>query len=147
MSNNTGHAIIHMADSFGKKEREKKKARKKKDKEQRKAERKSEGKQTEVFMYVDAYGNFTETKPEFVEADLEDVGQMNNSGASAKPKLSGTVKFVDPEKRFGFIQTNGKWGDVYFNLPEGVDQIPAGTKVHFDIEKTEKGARATDLTF
>ena len=60
-----------MADTFNKKNREKKKAKRKKEKEERKEQRKAQGKQTMVIMYVDKDGNFTETKPE-EEPDSED---------------------------------------------------------------------------
>ena len=136
-----------MADSFGKKEREKKKARKKKEKEQRKEERRSEGKQTEVFMYVDAYGNFTETKPEAVETDADDILELSGQQKSEGRKYKGSVKFVDQEKGYGFIKASGKLGDVYFNLIENKTPPTQGQRVEFDVEKSERGFKAINLKY
>jgi len=54
-----------MADSFNKKEREKKKEKKRKEKAERKLREKLEGKKTtQEFMYLDEDGNLTTTKPD-----------------------------------------------------------------------------------
>lgn len=137
---------MYMADSFSKKEREKKKARKKKEKELKKAERQSQGKQTEVFMYVDRNGNFTETKPQ--PGDSSDFELDNNSKKESEDKgHEGHVKFFDPEKGFGFIKASGKLGDVYFNVSSGEAALTVGQKVSFSIKKTERGYQAINVRF
>ncbi len=134
-----------MADSFSKKEREKKKAQKKKEKEQRKAERRAEGKQSEVIMYVDAYGNFTETKPETIEADADQLIELSNTKKSEGRVYKGYVKFLDQEKGFGFIKASGKLGDLYFHISDAKSPVEKGQKVEFDVEKSEKGLKAVNI--
>lgn len=134
-----------MADTYGKKEREKKKAQKKREKEQRKEERRAEGKQTEVIMYVDAFGNFTETKPENVEIDTDQIIELGASNKSEGREYKGSVKFIDEEKGFGFIKGSGKLGDLYFSQSDSKFPLSQGQRVVFDIERTEKGLRAKDI--
>ena len=53
-----------MADSFNKKDREKKRQKRKKDKAERKEQRKLEGKTEIEFMYMDENGNLVSTPPD-----------------------------------------------------------------------------------
>ena len=53
-----------MADSFNKKEREKKRRKRRQDKAEKKKQRKLEGKKPAEFMYLGADGNLTSTPPD-----------------------------------------------------------------------------------
>lgn len=138
-----------MADTFNKKEREKKKQRKKREKELRKEERKAQGKQTEVIMFVDHNGNFTENKPEHIPMDDEELldleGDDGNDSSSAA-EFKGTVKFYDESKGFGFIKTSGKIGDVFFHIDNAFKDITEGVRVSFTLEKGEKGYQAFNIS-
>lgn len=135
-----------MADSYSKKEREKKKAQKKKDKELRKAERQSEGKQTELIMYVDAYGNFTENKPDEVSSEIDQMVGFTNK-ESVPREYKGSIKLVNIDQGFGFIKASGKLGDIYFVIPENKIPPLRGQKVIFDIKRTSKGLNAYNLRY
>lgn len=62
-------------------------------------------------------------------------------------KISGTVKFYNRTKGFGFIERPGE-PDVFIhakNLPQGVPELIKDQRVKFIVEQSDKGARATNL--
>ena len=59
--------------------------------------------------------------------------------------LTGTVKFFNSEKGFGFI-TNSKSGEEIFVHSSGlVDQIREGDSVTFDTAQGKKGINAVNV--
>ena len=63
-------------------------------------------------------------------------------------RVTGTVKWFDPDKGYGFItQPGGK--DVYVNLvavkKAGLDTLGEGQPVSFTLQKTPRGFQATNL--
>jgi CspA family cold shock protein len=61
----------------------------------------------------------------------------------------GTVKWFNDQKGFGFITTNdGK--DLFVHhtniIADGFKTLPEGAEVQFEIEKGEKGPRATNVS-
>jgi cold shock protein len=67
-------------------------------------------------------------------------------------RISGTVKWFNAKKGYGFLQrhdTPNAQQDVFVHvrdLPEGVDELKDGQRVSFEIAKTKKGERATNVT-
>lgn len=60
---------------------------------------------------------------------------------------SGTVKFYDEEKGYGFLRT-GNTQDVFFHvtqLPPGLPEIPEGMAFTFDVAETRKGMQAVNM--
>lgn len=62
--------------------------------------------------------------------------------------MEGTVKWFNPEKGFGFIQTEG--GDdvfVHFSSIQsaGFKSLEEGQRVSFEIEQGPKGPQATNV--
>ncbi len=59
--------------------------------------------------------------------------------------MCGTVKWFNNEKGFGFIESEG-YEDIFAHfteiLKEGYKSLKEGDKVHFELEKTEKGLQA-----
>ena len=67
----------------------------------------------------------------------------------AEKRITGTVKWFDPDRGYGFIaQPGGK--DVYVNLATvekaGLVTLDAGQRVLFTLQKTPRGFQAIDLT-
>ena len=59
---------------------------------------------------------------------------------------TGTVKFFNTSKGFGFIVQDGKKDDIFFHVSalEG-QNINEGTKVSYDIGDSPKGPSATNV--
>ena len=63
---------------------------------------------------------------------------------------SGTVKWFNAEKVFGFIELYGGGPDVfahYYNInASGFRELQEGQKVTFDITQGQKGPQAENIT-
>lgn len=64
-------------------------------------------------------------------------------------KVSGTVKWFDDEKGYGFIQSGEKDYFVHFKQIkcEGFKTLHEGMKVRFTIAKSDRGDIAKDVGF
>ncbi|MBR9861301.1 cold shock domain-containing protein [bacterium] len=140
-----------MADSFSKKEREKKKRQRKKEKELRRQEKREEGTSPEEIMYVDHNGNFVSTPPEDspeAEVKLEDIQVSVPKKEEIDPDAprEGFVKFFDYEKGFGFIIDPNTKESFFVHHDSLVDQISDSDKVIFERGEGEKGPVALNVT-
>ncbi|AVM01138.1 cold-shock protein [Gordonia iterans] len=63
--------------------------------------------------------------------------------------VSGKVVHFDPNKGFGFLSRESGGDDVFLHVNDvhGIDegQLRPGAKVEFDVEETDRGAKATNL--
>lgn len=64
--------------------------------------------------------------------------------------MKGTIKTVIVEKNFGFITPEDGSKDIFFHATSlsGVEfgQLKTGDVVNFDVEESEKGPRAANVT-
>lgn len=64
--------------------------------------------------------------------------------------MQGTIKTIIADKNFGFITPEDGSKDVFFHATglQGVEfsALKAGDKVSFDVEQSEKGPRAINVT-
>ena len=140
-----------MADSFNKKERQKKKEKKRKEKAERKERKKLEEKSTEEFMYLDEFGNFTTVPPEEQEKQeikLEDIRISTPKQSELEEEeltRKGYVKFFNEEKRFGFIQDMSTKDDYFVHEDNLVDAIQSRDEVTFEIGSGPKGPIAINV--
>ena len=140
-----------MADSFSKKEREKKKRKKNQEKFEKRQQKKLDGKQSQDIMYLDEFGNFTSTPPDpskKKEVKLEDIqvstpkqSELDNPDTDRM----GVVKFFNEEKRFGFIGEVDSDQDYFVHEENLIDRIKDRDKVIFDVATGPKGLIAINV--
>ena len=58
---------------------------------------------------------------------------------------TGTVKFFNSSKGFGFIEPEDGSKDVFVHQNSLIDKINDGDKVSYELEETEKGLNALDV--
>lgn len=140
-----------MADSFSKKEREKKKRQKKQEKAERKKLRNSDESKNDEFMYVDENGNLTSTPPDpskRTEIDIEEIQisiPKRSELESDDGEKEGLVKFFNTEKRFGFISEKGTKKDFFVHEDNLIDRIKDNDKVTFEIGQGSQGLIAINV--
>jgi cold shock CspA family protein len=140
-----------MADSFNKKEREKKRRKRKQDKFEKRQKNKLDDSKPAEFMYLDENGNLSPTAPDpskkrVVNVDDISISVPKKSELEPEEKIKkGIVKFFNPEKRFGFIReiiTN----QDYFVHADSIDgEIKENDKVDFEIGSGPKGLVAINV--
>ena len=60
-------------------------------------------------------------------------------------KITGTVKFFNEEKGFGFIKHDDSTKETFVHANGLVDQIQADDKVEFDVQEGRKGLNAVNV--
>lgn len=135
-----------MAETFNKKEREKKRLQKKKEKKFRKDSRKETagGDWESMIAYVDENGNLQDT-PVDPKAKKEVKAKNIEIGVPKREKeeeedtvLEGVINFFDAAKGYGFIKSEDD--ENFFMHQSNVSGDPVkGKKVRFEKEKGAKG--------
>ena len=141
-------------ETFGKKEKEKKRLKKKEEKAKRKEERKanSDGGGLENMMaYVDEFGNISATPPDpanIAKVKAEDI----QLGVPKKEDLSeedhiheGKVSFFNDSKGYGFIKDLKNQESYFVHVHGLTEEVAEGDKVSFELEKGMKGLNAVKV--
>lgn len=58
---------------------------------------------------------------------------------------TGTVKFFNDTKGFGFIEPESGGKDLFVHVSGTIDEITQGDKVNFDVEEGKKGPVAVNV--
>ena len=141
--------------TFGKKEREKKRLKKKQDKLARKEERKANSKKggdlDDMLAYVDEYGNITDTPPdptkkkEEIDADSIIIGIPKKEESDIPDDYEGKVAFFDDSKGFGFINDLRTQEKYFVHVSGLLEDISEGDKVTFELQRGLKGMKAVQV--
>ena len=140
-----------MADSFNKKEREKKKQKRKKEKAEQRELRKAEGKKQVEFMYLDENGNLVPTPPDpskKTEINVEDIvlgATLRDGKVDENPIRTGRVKFFNNEKGYGFITDIADKENYFVHIDSLNEPITENDEVTFEIGNGPKGLIAIDV--
>ncbi len=134
-----------MADTFNKKEREKKKRQRKMAKQVKREARKENAKDDfdDMIAYVDENGVLRDTPPDpstkkEVKAQQIELGVPKREDEGNPFELTGVINFFDESKGYGFIKTaNDENFFVHMNNVAGKPE--KGQKVRFEKEKGAKG--------
>lgn len=136
--------------SFNKKEKEKKRLKKRELKTKKKEERKANATGGDMMMYVDQYGNLTETPPDpaekvIIDAESIEIGIPKKVEEDIDPVHKGRVAFFNDSKGFGFINDADN-GEKYFVHVNGLlQEIKENDKVQFELERGMKGMNAVKV--
>lgn len=141
-----------MAETWNKKELEKKKQKKKQEKEQRKEERKANAKEgkslDDMIAYVDENGNLSSTPPDpnkkrvFKEEDMV-IGVARKEAANPEDLIrKGIVSFFNDAKGYGFIKDSESGESIFVHMNGLIDKIKDNNKVTFEVEMSPKGPNA-----
>lgn len=141
--------------TFGKKEREKKRLKKKQDKlklkEERKANSNKGGNWEDMIAYVDEFGNLTDTPPDptvkkvKIKASDIEIGVPKKEIIYVDPIKKGKVEFFNDSKGYGFIKQQDTNDKFFVHIGGCVDKIADGDKVTFELEQGMKGLNAVNV--
>ncbi len=144
-----------MAETWNKKEREKKKKQDKKEKAERKLERKENSKEGKSFedmlAYLDENGNLSSKPPDprkKVNIKLEDIEIGVPKHVPVDPAdliRKGIVTFFNDAKGYGFIKDQQTQESVFVHINSLTEEIKEQNKVTFEIEMGPKGANAVNV--
>lgn len=141
-------------ETFGKKEKEKKRLKKQQDKALRKEERKANaagGGLDNMMAYVDENGNITDTPPDptkkkkVIKAESIEIGVPKREEEEVPTDFEGKVAFFDDSKGYGFITDLATQEKYFVHVSGTLDDIAENDKVSFKLERGMKGMNAVQV--
>ncbi len=141
-------------ETFGKKEREKKRLKKKEEKAKRKLERKANPEDKgDNITYVDKMGNFSNTPPPIqdkVDASEIVLGVPKKEDRVEEDKLEsirkGVVISFNQSKGYGFIKDKSSQQSIFVHINNTKEPIVEQNMVTFEVEKGPKGPIAVNVS-
>ena len=143
-----------MAETFSKKEKEKKRIQKRKEKEQRKAERKANAKTgqslEDMMAYVDENGNISDSPPDptkkkvIKESDIV-LGSRNVEGMNVNPIRKGRITYFNVAKGYGFIKDINTQESIFVHNNALTPPVKENDLVSFETENSVKGLAAVSV--
>lgn len=143
-----------MADSFSKKEKEKKRIKARQDKAQKMQDRKenSSGSKSleDMMAYVDEDGNLVSTPPD-PKRKKEDNAELALFASEGRPiveedrALTGIISYFNDEKGYGFITQDETRDSIFVHANQASQALKINDKVSFEKEKSPRGFQATKV--
>jgi cold shock CspA family protein len=145
-----------MAETWNKKERERKKQAKKKEKNEKKQERKENSKSghdlDDMLAYIDENGDLSSKPPDPRKKITINAEDMNISGVPKQVEVdpadlihSGIVMSFNNDKGYGFIKDMKTQQSVFVHVKSLEEPVKPNNKVSFEIEMGPKGANAVNV--
>jgi cold shock CspA family protein len=142
-------------ETFGKKEKEKKRLKLRQEKQEKMDERKANAKKgkslDEMMAYIDENGNISSTPPDPKKKkvfNLEDmqIGTLRQEDREQEdPIRAGVVTFFNDAKGFGFIKDLKSQESVFVHVNQLSERIAENDKVIFEVMMGPKGANAVNV--
>ena len=144
-----------MAETWNKKEREKKKQQDKKEKAERKQERRENSKPgkslDDMLAYLDENGNLSSKPPDprkKITINVEDIEIGVRKQEPVNPEdliRKGIVTFFNDSKGYGFIKDIETQESVFVHINSLSEPIKEQNRVTFEVEMGPKGANAVNV--
>ena len=142
------------AESFNKKEKEKKRLKKQQEKAEKMEERKANAKKgkslDEMMAYIDENGNISATPPdpskrkEISHEDIQ-IGVPKYEPTEEDLIRTGVVNFFNDAKGFGFIKDTQSGESVFVHVNQLTERIKEGDRVSFEVQMGPKGPNAINV--
>ncbi len=138
-------------ETFGKKEKEKKKQKNRLDKKEKMEERRAnakKGKSLEDMMaYIDENGNISATPPDpkkmrvFKQEDMQ-IGTPRYEPGAEEIEKTGIITFFNQDKGFGFVRDLQSQESIFIHINQLDGPVKENDKISFEVEKGPKGYNA-----
>jgi cold shock CspA family protein len=140
-------------ETFGKKEREKKKAKKRKEKEEARLARKESGRSSfdDMIAYVDENGMIVDTPPDptakkqEIKAEDIELGIPKKTEEDEPTVRKGVVSFFNIEKGYGFIKDADSGESIFVHVNNTLEEIKENNLVTFEMQPGMKGPEAAKV--
>lgn len=144
-----------MAETWNKKEREKKKRQNKKEKAEKKLERREHSKNNadpeSMYAYLDENGNLSSKPPDprkKIVINVEDIEIGVPKQAPLNPEdliRTGIVTFFNYDKGYGFIKDIETQESVFVHANSLTEPVKENNKVSFEVQMGPKGSNAVNV--
>lgn len=142
-------------ETFGKKEKEKKRLKDRQDKAEKMEKRNANAKKgkslDEMMAYIDENGNISSTPPDprkkkvFNQEDMQIRVPRQDEIEQEDVTRMGVVSFFNDEKGFGFINDLKSGERIFVHVRQLTEEVRENDKVTFEIEMGPKGPSATNV--
>lgn len=141
-------------ETFGKKEKEKKRFKQRQDKAEKMEERKANAKKgkslDEMMAYIDENGNISSTPPDrrkmktFNQEDIQ-IGVPKQEASGSDPIRAGVITYFNDAKGFGFINDSETGERIFIHINQLLEEVNENDKVNFEVEMGPKGPSALNV--
>jgi cold shock CspA family protein len=142
-------------ETFGKKEKEKKKLKQRQEKAEKMEERKANARKgkslDEMMAYLDENGNISSTAPDprkkkiFKLEDMQTGVPKQEDREQYEAIRTGVVTFFNDTKGFGFIKDMQTQESVFIHINQLSEPIKENDKVSFEVQMGPKGLNAVNV--
>ena len=142
-------------ETFGKKEKQKKKAKERQEKAEKMEERKANAKKgkslDEMMAYIDENGNISSVPPDpkkkriFKQEDMQISIPRYEAGNDEEVIRTGVVTFFNDAKGFGFIKDLQTQESIFIHVNQLSEPIKENDRVSFEVQMGPKGPNAVNV--